>query len=217
MPFYLRYVIFVALFNKMHHNSRILKKTTDEHLLSLLRKNDKDAFTIIYERYHKRIYIIAFKYLKDQELTKDAVQHIFLKLWEYRSLQKINISLKNYLFTMIKNHVLNEIRNNTTALEKIYELSQNPEEATNEFIDTLEKQDMTARLYEAINNLPEQKKNVCLYKLKENLSNQDIAEKMQISVPTVKTHYSEAIKALRKHFRYAVPSILYLLIKHHIF
>lgn len=186
----------------MQYNSGILKEATDEQLLSLLRKNDKAAFTAIYERYHKPLYVIAFKYLKDQELAKDAVQHLFLKLWEYRSLQKINISLKNYLFTMIRNHVLNEIRNHISALEKNYTLSQESEEVPDEFIETLEKEDLIARLYEAINNLPEQKKWVCLYKLKENLSNQEIAEKMQISVPTVKTHYSQAIKTLRKQLGY---------------
>ena len=52
----------------------------------------------------------------------------------------------------------------------------------------------------AIDGLPEQKKAVCLYKLKDSLSNQEIAEKMQISIPTVKTHYSQAIKLLREHF-----------------
>lgn len=193
----------------MQYNFGILKEATDEELLSLLRKNDKVAFTEIYERYHKHLYVIALKYLKNQELAKDAVQHSFLKLWEYRSLQKINISLKNYLFTMVKNHVLNEIRNNTTALEKNYELSQNSEEADNDFIESFEKRDMMHRLNEAIHNLPEQKKAVCLYKLQDNLSNQEIADKMQISVPTVKTHYSQAIKILRKHFGYISLLIFY--------
>ena len=85
---------------------------------------------------------------------------------------------------MLKNHLLNEIRNNYTALEKNYELAQ----------------EMTEQLYRAIDSLPEQKKAVCLYKLKDSLSNQEIAEKMQISIPTVKTHYSQAIKLLREHF-----------------
>ncbi|MDR0429531.1 MAG: RNA polymerase sigma-70 factor [Tannerellaceae bacterium] len=181
---------------------------TDEELLIRLQGNDEGAFAMIYERYHKGLYVIAYKYLKDQELTKDAVQHIFLKLWEYRSLQNINISLKNYLFTMLKNHVLNEIRNNLTAMEKNYEISQMSEEADNEFVLAIEKQDLIQQLHKAIEYLPEQKKKVCIYKLKDNLSNKDIADKMHISIPTVKTHYSQAIQFLKAYFRKTMLLVL---------
>ena len=183
---------------KRHFN--ILHDATDEELLTLLRNNDENAFTAIYERYHKGLYVIACKYLKEQELAKDAVQNIFLKLWEYRSLRNINISLRNYLFTMLKNHVLNEIRNNITAMEKIYTISQTSEEADDEFISKMEEQDLMQQVYKAIERLPEQKKTVCMYKLRDNLSNKDIADKMHISIPTVKTHYSQAIRFLKSYF-----------------
>ncbi|MDR1524501.1 MAG: RNA polymerase sigma-70 factor [Tannerella sp.] len=175
-------------------------EATDKELFVRLHKSDENAFTVIYERYHKRLYMIACKYLKDRELAKDAVQQIFLKLWEYRTAQNIPVNLKSYLFVMLKNLVLNEIRNNLTATEKINEIIQASEEADNEFIAEIEKEDLKVQLYKAINNLPEQKKTVCLYKLEENLSNMEIAGKMQISIPTVKTHYSQALKLLRTYF-----------------
>lgn len=173
---------------------------TDDELLILLQKGDERAFTAIYERYHKLLYVVAYKYIKDTDTAKDAVQQIFLKLWESHTLFSIHINLRNYLYTMLKNYLLNEIRNNYTALEKNYELAQETIEYENEILLKLEEQEMTEQLYRAINDLPEQKKAVCLYKLKDSLSNQEIAEKMQISLPTVKTHYSQAIKLLREHF-----------------
>lgn len=173
---------------------------TDDELLIFLQKGDERAFTAIYERYHKLLYVVAYKYIKDTDTAKDAVQQIFLKLWESHTLFSIHINLRNYLYTMLKNYLLNEIRNNYTALEKNYELAQETIEYENEILLKLEEQEMTEQLYRAINDLPEQKKVVCLYKLKDSLSNQEIAEKMQISIPTVKTHYSQAIKLLREHF-----------------
>lgn len=173
---------------------------SDDELLCLLRKGDEKAFTEIYERYHKQLYIVAYKYLKDKDMSKDAIQQIFLKLWELRMLFNIQINLRNYLFTMLKNYLLNEIRNNYTALEKNYELAQQTTEYEDEILSKLEKKELTTQLYQAIDKLPEQKKIICLYKLTDGLSNQEIAEKMQISIPTVKTHYSQAIKHLRNHF-----------------
>ena len=184
----------------MHKRFLSISGQTDDELLILLQKGNERAFTAIYDRYHKLLYVLAYKYLKDNDTAKDAVQQIFLKLWESRSLFSIHINLRNYLYTMLKNHLLNEIRNNYTALEKNYELAQETIEYENEILSKLEEKEMTEQLYRAIDSLPEQKKAVCLYKLKDSLSNQEIAEKMQISIPTVKTHYSQAIKLLREHF-----------------
>ena len=184
----------------MHKRFLSISGQTDDELLILLQKGNERAFTAIYERYHKLLYVLAYKYLKDNDTAKDAVQQIFLKLWESRSLFSIHINLRNYLYTMLKNHLLNEIRNNYTALEKNYKLAQETIEYENEILSKLEEKEMTEQLYRAIDSLPEQKKAVCLYKLKDSLSNQEIAEKMQISIPTVKTHYSQAIKLLREHF-----------------
>ena len=184
----------------MHKRFLSISGQTDDELLILLQKGNERAFTAIYERYHKLLYVLAYKYLKDNDTAKDAVQQIFLKLWESRSLFSIHINLRNYLYTMLKNHLLNEIRNNYTALEKNYELAQETIEYENEILSKLEEKEMTEQLYRAIDSQPEQKKAVCLYKLKDSLSNQEIAEKMQISIPTVKTHYSQAIKLLREHF-----------------
>ena len=173
---------------------------SDEDLLSLLGQGDELAFTIIYQRYHKLLYVVAYKYLKNDCSAKDSVQQIFYRLWESRSVLIISMNLRNYLYTMLKNHLLNEIRNNYTAMEKNYELAQEKVEYEDDLLDNIEKKEIEEQLYRAINDFPEQKKQVCLYKLRSNLSNLEIANKMGISVPTVKTHYAQAIKMLREHF-----------------
>ena len=183
---------------------------SDEDLLSALREGSEDAFTVIYERYHKLLYVLAYKYLKNSFAAEDAVQQVFLRLWESHSLLMINVNLRNYLYTMLKNHVLNEIRNNNSALEKNYEIVQSSPEYEDELLAKIEEKDMMEHFYQAIEHLPEQKRQVCLYKLKVNLSNQEIADKMSISVPTVKTHYAQAIKILRTHFELLFLFLLYL-------
>lgn len=195
----------------MHKRFLSISGQTDDELLILLQKGNERAFTTIYERYHKLLYVVAFKYLKDNDTAKDAVQQIFLKLWESRTLLNIQINLRNYLYTMLKNYLLNEIRNNYSALEKNYELAQETIEYENEILERLEEKEMNEQLYRAIGDLPEQKRAVCLYKLKKGLSNQEIAEKMQISIPTVKIHYSQAIKLLREHFEKLLILLLFSL------
>lgn len=76
----------------------------------LLKKRDKEAFSMIYQKYHRYLYALALKYLKNPEAAEDAVQHVFVKLWESTAKINIEINLKNYLYTMTKNYILNTIR-----------------------------------------------------------------------------------------------------------
>ena len=93
---------------------------SDEDLLTSLRQGSEDAFTVIYERYHKLLYVLAYKYLKSTYSSEDAVQQVFLKLWEARSLLMVNVNLRNYLYTMLKNHVLNAVSYTHLTLPTIY-------------------------------------------------------------------------------------------------
>lgn len=183
---------------------------SDEDLLVLLGKGNEEAFTAIYERYHKLLYVLAYKYLKGTFAAEDAVQQVFLKLWESRDLLQVQVNLRNYLFTMMKNHVLNEIRNNYSAIEKNYEIVQSSPEYEDELLMKIEERDMMEHFYQAIEQLPEQKRQVCLFKLRGDLSNQEIADQMNISVPTVKTHYAQAVKMLRIRFEKLFLFLLYL-------
>lgn len=169
----------------------------DDMLLSRLQNGDEKAFTAIYERYNKMLYVLAYKYLKDTFLAEDIVQQVFLKLWESRSLFVGSVHLRNYLYTMIKNLVLNEIRDNFSDMEKNYAVIQNAPEFEDKLQSALEEKDLFQHFYKILAELPEQKRKVCLLKIRDNLSNQEVADKLHISVPTVKSHYSQAIKLLR--------------------
>lgn len=169
----------------------------DETLLSRLKEGDEKAFTAIYIRYNKMLYVLAYKYLKDSFRAEDIVQQVFLKLWEARSLFAGAINLRNYLYTSAKNLILNDIRDNFSDMEKNYAVIQNTPEFEDKLQSALEEKDLFQHFYKILAELPEQKRKVCLLKIRDNLSNQEVADKLHISVPTVKSHYSQAIKLLR--------------------
>lgn len=173
--------------------------TEDEKLFALIEQGDEGAFTQAYERYHKLLYVLAYRYLMNAAMAEDVVQHVFTRLWEFRSELRVGISLKNYLFTMTKNHVLNLIRNENSAVTKNYEMAQSAPAYEDNLVENLEKKEMMSSFYKALDMLPAQKREICLMKVEEELTNQEIAERMNLSINTIKTHYSEALKLLRKH------------------
>lgn len=169
----------------------------DYGLLLQIRNGSEKAFSIVFETYHRYLYVLACRYLMSETYAEDAVQHTFMRLWEGRETFDYQKGIKNLLFTILKNHLLNEIRHNNLALQKNYELAQLSEEMEAGFLKDFEDADFKAHFYNLINQLPPQKREVCLLKIEEGMTNQEIADHMDISIPTVKSHYTQVVKMLR--------------------
>ena len=157
----------------------------DEYLLSLLRQGSQDAFTQIYNKYYSMLYSLSCRYLQDRELAEDVVQQVYLRLWESRSSVCITASLKNYLYTMAKNHVLNMIRDKNEWIVRQYENIQ-------------QENDIADR---AVKQLPGAKREICLLKIYEGLNNQEIAHRLNIPVGTVKNYYTQSIQLLKYYLK----------------
>ncbi|EGF52821.1 RNA polymerase sigma factor [Bacteroides clarus] len=187
----------------------------DETLFARVERGDVEAFTVVYKKYHKLLYVLAYRYLMNKTMAEDAVQHVFTRFWEFRSELRVGVSLKNYLVTMTKNHILNVIRNENTAVAKNYEMAQSTPEYEDTLVENLEKKELMSLFYQALDKLPSQKREICMMKVRDELTNQEIAERMHLSVNTIKTHYSEALKLLRAHLHKLLIFVTYLtLLKH---
>lgn len=68
--------------------------------------------------------------LKDRSAAENAVQHVFVKLWIGRQEMTVMLSLRNYLYTMTRNYILNYLRSRNTELVHSYRLAQLVPEAS---------------------------------------------------------------------------------------
>jgi len=186
----------------------------DYEVLMQLRDGNEKAFSAVFDTYHRYLYVLACRYLMSDSYAEDAVQHTFMRLWEGRETFDYKTGIKNLLFTILKNYVLNEIRHNNMALQKNYELAQFNEEMEEGFLQNLEDADFKTHLYKLIEQLPPQKREVCLLKIQQGMSNQEVADAMNISIPTVKSHYTQVIKLLRSQLNKLI--MIVLVIKHFI-
>ena len=89
---------------------------SDKDLLAKIRQKDIKAFDIIYLKYHYRLYVYALKMIKNDEDAADIVQDIFIRFWEQADRIPEELNIRNYLYAMVRNRVLNYIRDNRTRL-----------------------------------------------------------------------------------------------------
>mgnify|MGYP001630371661 CR=1 FL=1 len=165
---------------------------TDNELVQEIRKNNHLAFAIAYDKYHKQMYALAYKYTRYSSAAEDIVQQAFLKLWENRSNLNPASGLGGYLFTISKNLTLNTLRSYNSQTSYTVPL------LSDDFFPDLERRDLMTQLDKAIARLSPQKIIVCRLKIDEGLSNAEIAERLNISINTVKVLYHQAIQQLRK-------------------
>ena len=153
------------------------------------------------------MYALAYRYQKSEEDAEDAVQSAFMKQWARRESLELNEYIGSLLYTILKNHVLNEIRLNAIVVEGNWEMSREAEEADDSFIRQMEKKNQLEHLISAVSKLPARKRDICLLKLMKGFTNKEIAEQLNIKVPTVKVHYNQAIRMLRKYLLMLVIAI----------
>lgn len=164
-------------------------------LLSLLSENDGFAFTELYDRYWKKLFVIAYNRINEIETAEDIVHDVFASLWTNRN--KINIeSPENYLATAVKYMVLEKIRKRTKERQykstfesaKVFEM---PIESSLHYKRILEK------VNDEVNRLPVKCQLIFKYSREESMPVKQIAQKLNISPKTVENQINKALKQLK--------------------
>src|ERR1700712_699264 len=87
----------------------IENKYDEAALLTMLSQDSAYAFQLCFDTYRNRVYTVALSYLKEKTLAEETVQEVFLKLWLQRKELTELKSLQAWLFTVAKNHLINQL------------------------------------------------------------------------------------------------------------
>jgi len=168
----------------------------DADLIALLRSGDQAAYTFIYRRYFKLLYLHAFHRIGNEEIAKDLIQEIFTVLWLKRE-EIGQTNLSGYLYTSVRNRVI-DLYSREQVAEKYYKSIGKYAERYHETADHLiRERDMSALIEKEIQALPPRMREIFELSRKDNLSHKEIAEQLHISEHTVATQMTRALKALR--------------------
>ena len=174
-------------------------------LASGIRKGDREAFSVFFKKYRRVVYCFSLKYLGDRDESEEMVQSVFVSIWEHRRLIDKKKSLKNYLYRSVVNAIYNSLKKR--AIRRAYMIREiaKPEGATDPYAQIFDD-DLRERLDNIISYLPPQQQKILNYRRHEEMSSEDIARKLKISVRTVENQIYRATKLLKDIFRSEVKS-----------
>lgn len=174
---------------------------SDSELAQKIRNSDKAAYQELFERYASRIYQFSVSYLKNNSDAEELVQEVFLKIWEKRETLDQSKNIKAYIFKIAVNAIYDFIRKKNIEAVFADFARANFERTTDITWHSVIFEEMTTRLTRLIARLPEQQRNVFYLSKDEGLSNDEIAEKLNLSKRTVENHLYRAVSFLKEHFK----------------
>lgn len=174
---------------------------SDKDLIDALLSGNEKAFEAIYRKYAGNLYCYARKNINSKEDCEEIVQEVFESLWTRHDKLGHVTELKAYLFRMVKYKVIRYFQHNTVIkkyaehyklFEAVYDTTS-PEERDNATLERL--------IEKGLRQLPERCQMAIRLRLHENLSNSDIAKRMNIKKSTVENYMVTAISHLRTTFQ----------------
>jgi RNA polymerase sigma-70 factor, ECF subfamily len=174
--------------------------------------NSEQQLSTLVEQYFQShfegLYRYAFTILKNNDDAKDAVQAVFVNLWEKRANIDEQQSVQSYLYTSVYHYCLNVKRNEKVRIAYI----QNNQAIQQQFNDALISRENITMITEALESLPTQCKLIFFKSRFEKMKYAEIAREMDLSVKTVEAQVGKALKILREKLsKVMVLFILFLI------
>ncbi len=153
-------------------------------------------FKEVFEKYFSSLCVFAYNFVKDEDLAKDLVQEVFVKIWQSGIEFESEKSMKVYFYLATKNKVIDHLRKEK-RIRMDFDIPGDVLVDENTVLNEMIREETYRLLEKAMDQLPPKAGEVIRLNL-EGFSNQEIAEKLSVSVNTVKTHKLNAFKTLRQ-------------------
>lgn len=171
-------------------------------------KIDIKEFEAIFRELFVPLCRYAHTYLSDQDSSREVVHDVFVQVWERHEKLHLDIPLKSYLYTSVRNRSLNYLRDRSKFHNtKDSDYDEIVMGSTDE-VDFLEVEELEQKIQLVLQDLPEKCAEIFRMNRFEGLRYKEIADQLKISVKTVEAQMSKALRILRENLR----EYLYLLI-----
>lgn len=177
----------------------------EQILIKELKNRNRTVFDHLFITYYSGLCAFANKFLNNRELAEDVVQDFFVSFWIEGSRLKIEISLKAYLFTSIRNRCLDWQKHlNSTEKYRKFVLSGITESGPDEE-EMVTESELRVAVYNALQKCSPRSREIFTLSRIDGLSNQQIADRLGLSKRTVELQISNALKTLRDELSGLLP------------
>ncbi|MBA4141118.1 MAG: sigma-70 family RNA polymerase sigma factor [Segetibacter sp.] len=188
--------------------------TDDTELVAGMASGNYKSFTFLYEKYIKSLTHYGLKFTDDINTVRDCLHDIFVSLWSRKEELQIQSSIKSYLIKSVRSSIIQKVKRNkklhsiTSENEEYdFSLSISPEET---FLINENNRKALESVQKLLSTLTTKQKEVIYLRYYHDLSFDEIADQLDLSVKACYKLMNRAMVELRQNIPNAVFMLLYL-------
>ena len=172
---------------------------TDEMIMEAVKGGDLQRVSLLFERYHKRIFNFLARMTMDRELAEDLTQNVFMRIMKYKSSYRDGLRFQSWIYQVARNVFSDhyQAHKNKFAdfvdIEKVSDFIQDAEESAQ--LDEQEK-----LLQRSMAMLSEEQRELLVLTRFQHMKYEEVAQIMDTTVANIKVKVHRAIARLREHY-----------------
>ena len=178
----------------------------DVRLMERIRKGDMDAFRELVEAHEVRVIGTITRMLGDETEAQDLAQQVFVRVWKSAARWEPTAKFTTWLYTILRNLTFNECRRRARHPTRSIDAAEDDEDHPRQVADANVKApdtvlldaEMQDAIERAIQELPEAQRMAVIMRRYQDVSYEEIAEVLDITVPAVKSILFRARTELRE-------------------
>lgn len=172
-------------------------RQAEQDLVIRLINSDEEAFCELYSIYKNRLIYFAMKFIKSREFAEDIFHDAFTVVWQSRKFINPGASFSSFLYTIVRNRVLNILRDLENEQSLKDAVLKNSVDYTNDTKESVLANDLMSLLSKAMEKLTPRQREIFDMSRNRQMSHKEIADSLGISINTVQEHISASLKVMR--------------------
>ena len=166
----------------------LLRLRSDEQLVTLFRDGHDEAFGVIHDRYHRRLFAYTRQMLPRPQDAEDALQDVFVRVYSsLRASDRDVANLRPWLYRAAHNRCVDELRSQSSRPTAPPDVMTDMRSTVCDPVAELDERESLQRVLEDVRRLPDQQRSALLLRELGGIAYADIAAALGVSVPAVKS------------------------------
>ena len=186
--------------------NNVIAIATDKEMWQQFLAGNEQALSTMFTEHYDALFFYGLRFVQDENLVKDCIQDLFLKLWRNRSNLSVILAIKPYLLKSLRRLIIDFLKSRNRQFE--VDLMEYTDFSPQDLLE--HKQNMNEgkkTLLKALNSLSPRQKEAISLKFYNELNYDQIAQVMEVNVQSVRNLIHQGVKNLRAHIK--PESIIY--------
>jgi RNA polymerase sigma factor (sigma-70 family) len=172
---------------------------TDETIMEAVKDGNLQQASLLFERYHKRIFNFLARMTMDRDLAEDLTQNVFLRIIRYRSSYRQGLKFQSWIYQIARNVFSDHYQANKNRFSDFVDV----EKVSDHMADSNEEDDMDQKekvLHQSLAKLTEEQRELLILTRFQHMKYEEVATIMDTTVANIKVKVHRAILKLREYY-----------------